>query len=176
MNIFDSEAGQLILSYAWRRFGRRAQIHKMSVYVIFVVFATLDVLTFESLHRRTPVASIVFMAIQLAIDAFFVREEAAQFLLDPIDYLSDIWNQIDFTVIIGSIVSIVLRLVYWDDTNASRVTYSITIIATWFNVLYYLRAFESTGPLVSMILKISGDMQYLILVVMFVIMGFSQVK
>jgi hypothetical protein len=47
------------------------------------------------------------------------------------------------------------------------------IIFNWFNILYYLRAFESTGPLVSMILRICQDSQYLMYVLMLVIIGFS---
>lgn len=44
----------------------------------------------------------------------------------------------------------------------------------WFNILFYLRAFESTGPLVSMILRIAEDMTSLMFVVFLVLLGFSQ--
>jgi hypothetical protein len=50
----------------------------------------------------------------------------------------------------------------------------VSAIASYANILYFLRAFETTGPLVSMILRISKDVRYLMFVVLIVCVGFSQ--
>ena len=174
VKIFDSEAGQLALSYAWHTFGIKAYKFKMYVYFFYVAISTASTLTFEIIKGRFWYASLFLIVVQLCINAYFVRSEGQQYMTGIIEYLVDIWNFFDFSVIMGSTAANVLRLIYWEDTLASRILLCVTSIFMWFNILYYLRAYEETGPLVSMVLKISDDVKYLILVVVLVLIGFSQ--
>lgn len=175
--IFDSEPGKLLLKYAWRSFGKRSHVKAMLFYFIYVGFAATSIYLFESLISsdvNQDSLALALIIVVLCFDSYFVYVEIEELLFSPVEYLTDIWNQIDLTVIAGSMTGNILRIIYWRDTNVSRITLSLASIAMWFNVLYFLRAFESTGPLVSMILRIAKDMQALMMVLMLVIVGFSQ--
>lgn len=74
----------------------------------------------------------------------------------------------------GNAGCVLLRCIYWTDGVAYKITASLFSIALWTNVLHYLRAFESTGPLVSMVLQISNDIKYLIFLLCIFIVGFAQ--
>lgn len=181
--IFDSDAGKLILGYAWKSFGRRSHVKAMLFYISYVAVATTSVYVFEEFlllndeKGRTgrEILPLFLILIVLIFDVYYFVIEFNQFYhLEFREYISDVWNQIDITVIFTSVMGNITRLIQWRETNASRVFLSIASIAMWFNLLYYLRAFEVTGPLVSMILRIAKDMKAFLLVLAIVIVGFSQ--
>jgi WD40 repeat protein len=174
--IFDSDVGQISLSYAWRLFGRKVHTFSMAMYFLYVLVASVSIYSFHQIKggQHTWIVSLILIAVQLGLDLYFVYKEGGQFLMGPIEFLTDIWNVIDGGIIVSGVAGNLLRLSYWEDTEASRVMLSLTSILMWFNVLFYLRAFESTGPLVSMILRIAEDMKSLMMVVFLVLLGFSQ--
>ncbi len=51
-----------------------------------------------------------------------------------------------------------------------------TYVYTYMQVLYYLRAFEDSGPLVSMIIKICIDIRFFLFILAMAIFAFSQVR
>jgi WD40 repeat protein len=175
VEIFNSEVGQLVLQYAWSRMGLKVHLFKMFTYFTYMIIVTVSVLTFR--HNKddsnTGFVSVILIVLQLVADLYFIKEEGLQLAINPFEYLSDIWNAMDFTVIVTNALANVLRLVYYEDTPATQVFLAISSIVGYFNLLYYLRAFEATGPLVSMVLKIANDITYLIIIVMIVTVGFS---
>ena len=176
VEIFNSEVDQLVLSYAWRRVGIRAHVIKMCIYISYIIIGTASLLTFTR-NKDDPHSgfiSYILIIVQLVLDLYIIKEEGLQLAVDPLEYLGDIWNALDFVVVTTNVLANILRLAFWRDTVASKVFLCLTAVVGYFNILYYLRAFEATGPLVSMILKISQDMMYLIMVVMIVLVGFSQ--
>ncbi|KAJ1416212.1 hypothetical protein B484DRAFT_156260 [Ochromonadaceae sp. CCMP2298] len=174
--IFDSEMGQLALSYAWRTIGIRAHVKALSLYGIFVMIATAGTLSFKELHTdpKLWLVSLLLIVSQLLFDAYFVNKEKEQFIVAPLEYLSDVWNLIDFNVIVSNVSGNLLRLCFWQEGYASRILLSWCSVFMFFNALYFLRAFESTGPLVSMIMQICSDIRHLLLVLLLVLLGFAQ--
>jgi hypothetical protein len=51
---------------------------------------------------------------------------------------------------------------------------AVVSVCQWFKILYFFRAFESTGPLVSMIFGILFDVRYFFLILGIILFGFSQ--
>ena len=176
VEIFNSNVGKFSLSYAWREFGRKAHLSAMIVYLAYVALITVSTMTFKWLtgFEAGTVAIVVLIVLQLLMDVYFLFKEGQQFAPDPYQYVLDCWNLIDILIYVGNITATIIRAVNWSDTPSSRVILSIVSIAAWFNILYHLRAFEVTGPLVSMIIQISKDIRFLILVVVIVLVGFSQ--
>jgi len=91
-----------------------------------------------------------------------------------VEYFADKWNLLDCLVISTNAAGNCCRLAAWRETAPSRVLLGIFSLSAYFNLLYYLRAFESTGPLVAMILQIMSDIKYLVLVLTFMLLGFAQ--
>jgi len=56
--------------------------------------------------------SLGIICLQLLMDVTFIYSEKQQFLLDPLLYLNDMWNQIDIIVITCSITANVIRIVH----------------------------------------------------------------
>ena len=175
VEIFDSDYGQLALSFAWKSFGKKEHVKQMCLYLLYVSLATFSVYSFDRLlESNLWLLSFAVIGLQIILDIYFLKIEVQQVLSSSLDYLYDIWNFLDLMVIASGLVGNCIRVGYRHETLLSRVFLSIQSITMWFNVLFYLRAFENTGPLVSMILRIAHDMQSLIFVVLIVIVGFSQ--
>jgi len=175
VEIFDSDYGQLALRFAWKSFGKKEHVKQMGLYLLYVILATFSVYSFDRmLDTNMWIVSFVVIGLQILLDMYFLKIEVQQVVSNSLEYLYDIWNFLDLIVIICGLGGNGLRIGYRYETLLSRIFLSIQSITMWFNVLFYLRAFENTGPLVSMILRIAHDMQSLIFVVLIVIVGFSQ--
>jgi hypothetical protein len=57
--------------------------------------------------------------------------------------------------------------------SAANIINSMAAVLLWFNLLYYLRPYQSTGPLVMMILEIIADMRTFLVILAIVVVGFG---
>ncbi len=89
-------------------------------------------------------------------------------------FIFDIWNMVDMIVIITGIVGLSLRLAFAQDTPTGRVFLSITSILMWFKLLYFMRPFSSSGPLVAMIIQIAFSIRFFLIALFCVLAGFTQ--
>ena len=62
-------------------------------------------------------------------------------------FIMDIWNAIDVSIILSGITGLVMRIVANKDSPSSRIALSITSILMWFKLLYYMRPFSASGQL-----------------------------
>ena len=88
--------------------------------------------------------------------------------------LNDIWNGLELAAYIFALIGIILRIIAQDDTKGSRGNLAAASVIFYFKILYYLRPFSGSGFLISMILKISMDIRFFLLILTFVLIGFSQ--
>ena len=175
VEIFNSDYGLLALSFAWKSFGKKEHIKQMALYMLYVIVATFSIYSFDAISSSSIwILSFIVIGMQIILDLYFFKIEVLQIMSDTWEYLYDVWNALDLIVICSGLVGNAFRLSYRYETLTSRAFLSIQSISMWFNLLFHLRAFESTGPLVSMILRIAHDMKSLIFVVIIVIIGFSQ--
>lgn len=89
-------------------------------------------------------------------------------------YTDDIWNGVDACVIVFSLIGTITRMVNRSDNDFSVIILSIASIFVWFKLLYYMRAYHSSGPLIAMVISIAYDIRYYILILFIVLCGFSQ--
>ena len=151
--IFDSEVGILSLAHCWRLYGRSYHISSMKVYLLYALVSSFTLFSFKGMrgHDVGQYFPLVSMAVQLFLSMCMARLEVRQLCEEGFAYFSNVWNFNDTS---GN----VLRLVEWEETEVSRVLLSLSIICVYFKILFYLRAFETSGPLVSMIIQIWKDM------------------
>jgi hypothetical protein len=64
-----------------------------------------------------------------------------------------------------------VQLLHYKDYPQSIL--AVVSVCQWFKILYFFRAFESTGPLVSMIFGILFDVRYFFLILGIILFGFS---
>lgn len=89
-------------------------------------------------------------------------------------YFADVWNIVDLTSYSFNILGVAIRLFKEKDTNISKIAFAISSVLMWLKLLYYLRAFKSTGPLVSMILQILFESRFFLLILCIALFGFAQ--
>jgi hypothetical protein len=80
----------------------------------------------------------------------------------------------DLSTSVTGIVGFALRIHYNEDRGLGRGFLSFTSIVLWFKLLYYLRPFIDSGPLVVMILRIAYEVRWFIPVLFILLIGFSQ--
>lgn len=89
-------------------------------------------------------------------------------------FVFDVWNLLDLSIVLTGIAGQSLRMVYQRDTAVGRCLLAATSVTMWFKLLYYLRPFSRSGPLVVMIITIASEIRILLIVLFFVLCGFTQ--
>jgi len=89
-----------------------------------------------------------------------------------LSYLRSMWNVIDLTTLILTLVIIIMDFA---DTKATtlRTVSSVAIVLLWMKFFYFLRIFDSTAPLIRMIVEITADIRPFLLVLVVAIFGFA---
>jgi hypothetical protein len=202
--IFNSDVGVISLRHVWRAYGKRMHLRSFVQYAAFTALYAIAVLFFDFCMQYDSAASkIVGIALQvatLAVVVYYIYEEYQQVRFENESiiwhFVGDMWNALDFVSLIGSLIGFAMRLEQMKDTRASRCILAVSSVFIWFKVLYFLRAFSSSGPLgelltssrvfyiliiiiccagvVSMIIQIAQDIRFFLLVLLLVLLGFSQ--
>lgn len=126
-------------------------------------------------------------------NANMIAPSASSFALAVLaDHMSDIWNILDVISFVGTVCGVGGLLwvsfcsfqqgntaMFIPSTSSSsydlpRSILAVVSVCQWFKILYFFRAFESTGPLVSMIFGILFDVRYFFLILGIILFGFSQ--
>jgi Ion transport protein len=123
--------------------------------------------------------------LKLLLALVFVRKELRQLRRNPdssstaraniAEYFTDPWNLLDvaaYTLLfVGVGAQIVTRnALLADCTNA------VVALLLWFKVLYFLRPFKGTGPLINTIFECGADMRTFLMVLIVVVIGFANVS
>ena len=188
VTIFDSQVGKYALSFAWRKFGKKIHVLAFAKHLCYALVYSLSLFLFARLTNNVDMYSSTLLQSRAAFAWFlqglsiagvyyFMHHESLQFQTEfegnVIEYLQDMWNINDLCMHSTFLVGTMLRVVYQHESVASRNMLSVCALFMYFKVLYYLRAFELTGPLVAMIFQIVKDMIPFCLVLFIALFGFS---
>jgi hypothetical protein len=178
VDIFDSEVGKLALQISWQKFGLPAHVKAFVLYLLYLVLSSSSIYVFDELvssdHAPLHRLAYAMIIVIIASNLYFLYMEFVQILFFGAAYFMDIWNSIDVLVILTTLCGNALRLAYRRETAISACMLAVASIGLWFNILYYLRAFESTGPLVAMVMAIASNIRVFLLVLGISVAGFSQ--
>eukprot|EP01038_Epipyxis_sp_PR26KG_P006741 gene6741-9236_t len=201
-SVFDTDLGIYAYRYVWECLVRDIHWIAIYKYLAFLVILTIACVTFGegSKTKYYPFSIFLHLLILVAIAKYFheeytqmmmtakaraklelnnIAEQHQKYLEDPfkigliISHFSSFWNIVDMMVIFFATFGIIFRLKNGEDTPNSRCFLSTAIIISWFKVLYFMKPFEVSGPLVSMIIRILYDIRFFMLVLLSVVFGFS---
>jgi hypothetical protein len=103
---------------------------------------------------------------------YFLSNELHELLGSGWSHFSSVWNYLD--IIPPIVIPIVLISDYFSwKYDFIHTMNAITALAMWLKFLYFLRIFKSTGYLIRMIVDVIADMQVFLLVLLLVIIAFS---
>lgn len=141
-DIFNSQAGLMLLGYAWAKFGMRTHIKLMVLSYMYILLATFNVYSYEWLLNESYLATRFFLLLQMCLEVVLAAPIASGLYRHGGKYLTSVWNHFRIVIIGGGLVGNILRLIYMVELRSTRIVLSITSICMWFHALYFLRAFE----------------------------------
>ena len=108
--------------------------------------------------------------VQAAYEVLQIRAEGIRM------YLGDFWSVLDVLCLLlgASAASLGMIQTFHSGLKASSSAEAVSSVAcflSWIKVMYFLRAFPSTGGLVRMVVQIGYDMRYLLVILLVVLMG-----
>jgi hypothetical protein len=188
VSLYDSDAGRYGLKFAWKTFGKNIHMQTFGYHMVYLGLFTTALFTFPywRKNRITPENQISSANILFAYTLVGVCFWAAVYYLfvelwqlyktDQMKihkHFQDLWNVIDIVNHTTLLIGCFIRLIVHEDTNLSRCALAICCITMYFKILYFLRAFAVTGPLVAMIFTVASDMRAFLAVLGIVVCGFS---
>lgn len=126
----------------------------------------------EGFRNGYVVTTLTMKLICIIILIYFSQYEIRSAMRDIKVYLKEIWNLIDFAVIVLQIVCTIL-FISGLDFNALRIIYCILAIMIFVKICFFLRIYDGFSFLVSMIQGVFLDLKYFIAFYMFVLLLFT---
>ena len=197
VEIFQSEVGAAAIKFAWSKFGIRHHRRSVALYMLFVAMFAAFVFTdhsVASVQERDADDDRVNMALEKANRAICVflglvvvnqiYLNVRQCSFQKISIFRHFFSFWPFLELVGSIFIFVSIYIGQSirssdgkpsliDHNVPRCLMSVNILIQMVRSLSFFRAFESTGPLVSMIIRIFYDIRYYLFLLAIILFGFS---
>ncbi|EGD80207.1 hypothetical protein PTSG_10886 [Salpingoeca rosetta] len=173
--LFGSRIVRAVVQFKWETFGQRRFLWEAAWYMLSLVLITVLTFVFNasgkdlvqllgaadnSSANASDISSVVIVAL-LAGMAFHDLVQEVRQVVAINNYLFYVWNWMDLASI--SLIFVVVGT-YFAGWVHARAFLALAVYLRWYRLLYYLQPFQSTGPLVRMILVICYDMRYFLLV------------
>jgi hypothetical protein len=183
VEIFQSEVGAAAIKFAWSKFGIEHHRYRVCFYIFFIAVFVLFAITdpYSSSSRIASEDSQIvpaYLLVVVVIVQLCLHVQQCLFEQQSIwrHFFTQFWPFLDLmgAVFIGYTASISLS----DDREKGglelpRFLMSINLLIQMLATLSFFRAFESTGPLVSMIIRICYDIRFYLFLLAVILFGFS---
>ena len=179
--IFQSEVGAVAVKFAWSRYGMRQHLWRFAQYIVFI-FALIGFLLTDSKSGLAggDVGSTDFFSVTLLLFVLLqMLGHYRQCLYEKRTLLQHFWSFWPMLELFGAVFiaySTVTRLSQDNadsSVNASRLLLSLNLLIQLVTALSFFRAFENTGPLVAMVIRIIYDIRFYLALLATVLFGFS---
>eukprot|EP00746_Dinoflagellata_sp_MGD_P075681 gnl/MRDRNA2_/MRDRNA2_30435_c0_seq1.p1 gnl/MRDRNA2_/MRDRNA2_30435_c0~~gnl/MRDRNA2_/MRDRNA2_30435_c0_seq1.p1 ORF type:complete len:1183 (-),score=192.62 gnl/MRDRNA2_/MRDRNA2_30435_c0_seq1:214-3570(-) len=181
--IFKSQALNAVLTYKWKNFGKKRHSTNTIVYFCYLgllsiaapaIAAKREDLALDSPHASWQVVCVAMLSLSLL--NLIWREVRQMWKMGLPEYLygSDaFWNWWQLlTFILGAMI---ISAAFFDAVPEMRRP-SVAVLCTmsWMLILFYLRGYKGTGPLVRMVTEVLKGMRYFLLLIGVVQIAFAQ--
>lgn len=173
---------QQLLKKKWKYVGKRRFVTRLAAYTVYLVLLNITTLFQHNTYTEGGTASRIVLGIAeffaLAIAAVKFTNECSQMILNFHGYASEagagrLDNLCTITASLSLFLSVTMRAA--DFPQAQDACIAVTLIFSWFYLLFFLLGFRSTGPFVIMILRmIANDIFRFMFVYGAVMIGFAQ--
>lgn len=180
IDLFSLQIVRLIIRFCWSYFRQYIVIYLFIPYLtyfgLFVFYATY-------LHKKQAenengtwegfgIASTLAIIVLLIFIAYFAYFEARQIFFHKVYYFVSFWNMMDLVSLILNTIILIADLAGLDE--AELVTLSAcAVLIMWLKIFYFGRIFLSTAAMIRMVLEITYDMKFFLMVLLIAIAGFG---
>jgi hypothetical protein len=172
-DLFGNDVMKCVLRFKWDAYAFRKYRFEFIQYLILLLCFSLYCF---NLNPNTELT--IEEAVPAGVGSLFVlrfaRLEIIEMYAQRFDigkYFGVFWNMLDWAVYV--LASSLLPLQIAGCGSACTFAATCTMVAAWCKLLYFLRALESTGPLIKMILRICSDMRWFLLILLIVMIAFA---
>ena len=177
-DLLGSFSVRALIQYRWQTTGSAAFIREALWYLLTLALITALTFVFNTQGldveqlltgvgdgssdggSGTDIASVVLLVVLGLMAGMDAVTEVRQSRIVA-GYFQDFWNWLDM---LNCALVFVVLCTYFGGWEHARAFLAVAVYLRWYGVLYYLQPFQSTGPLVRMILAIVYDMRYFMLV------------
>ena len=177
MDIFTIQVVQAIIFFQWKYF-KRTIIWKVLVpflvyFVLFVVYGSLMLQNSEE-EGWGPwsIGSLVICILILIMAAYMAYIEVEQLRFHGLEYFRSFWNLVDLISLVLNLVTIICDFAGLRTVDVATLA-AIAVLFMWLKVFYFLRIFNTTASMVRMIVEITSDMKYFLMVLMMAVFAFA---
>jgi WD40 repeat protein len=154
VQLFNCDVGAISLRHVWRAYGKQMHLRSFVKYILFTTLYAVAVFSFDFCVQYSLASKVIAIVLQIAtmlVVCHYIVEEWSQIKYENQSlfwhFAGDMWNTLDAVSLLGSLAGFICRLVTMSDSPVSRCILAVSSVTVWFKVLYYLRAFSSSGPL-----------------------------
>ena len=154
VDIMNSDVGEIALRQLWRSAGKNIHLNSLYIYIVYILVYVFNVYTFDYFmhyNRSSYVVGWISQVLVLMFASYYVYREWAQAHGCRQTYFNrfvgSVWSSIAGMSLVAVLIGSIWRLIECKDTKGSRSVLAIASILIWFNLLYFFKAFASSGPL-----------------------------
>jgi len=187
VKMFDSDVARVATRYSWSKFGLTLHKSRAAFFLVYMFFFTIFVI-----QESNGVVCLI-----LAVFVFyFLYREFRQVIYEGtgLHHFFRFWPFIELFSAALILASMSMRFVAIShsqplkepasfkpgpykspifDYGSLRFLLSTAVLLQWGRILSFFRAFESTGPLIAMIIQIAMDIRYYLFLLIIIMFGFS---
>jgi WD40 repeat protein len=173
-DVFGNDTLSAIVHFKWRTYGHRKFVFLLAKYLLFLfLFTVYSILLSEGTFEHPPgvdETAFWFGVTGSVLNLPFIWHECKQVVQEKTAYLASVWNVLD--LVVYGCAACVLPLHLACEKSVLAVA-SLLMVSSWLKLLFFLRAFRTTGPLVKMLIQITADMANFLVVLFLIVVGFS---
>ena len=183
--IFQSDVGSVAIKFAWSRYGLRQHMGRFALYVLFILAfigfllsdsagEAVELKTGENRYLTVTLSTILlgFVCLQLVghcRQCIYEGRTMTQHFLA-------FWPMLELLGAIFIAYSTISRLIEDESErglNTSRFFLSLNLLIQMLTALSFFRAFDNTGPLVAMVIRIVYEIRFYLALLAVVLFGFT---
>ena len=175
LELFDNLTVKTVVTYCWETFAAAKFKWQFMVYLLALFFQValsfvVDVDPWDDYTNIYVIISLVACGGLSLITIKDIRYEFTQLHhSDGLkDHFNDFWNFVDTFQILLTSASIFTFLMRHNSVHA---VIAIAVYLKWFGLLYFMQAFQATAALVRMIIRITTDIGWFVLVLLIVLLA-----
>lgn len=127
----------------------------------------------EFFDNKWYICNFSFKIINFFWILYLIYIEIRQVIFHKLAYFASFWNLIDLFTIITSLVVIILDSIPAVSYEAWIPWAAISLLFLWLKLFYFGRVFTSTAALIRMIIEITFDMRYFLVLMLVAVAGFA---
>lgn len=179
IELFSLKMIRYIITFMWGYYKKAILMYLFYPFVVyfctFLLYTTwIQKRKFEedNEHGGFAIADIIVVIACIIFQIYFLYYEIRQMIYHKLEYFVSFWNLIDLTSLTLNFIIIIIDLAGASEQLVTTLS-GIAVLFLWLKMFYFGRIFLSTAAMIRMIIEITVDMKYFLLVLIISICAFA---